>query len=46
MNSSITAGPSGKVVEIIKAADDTGTTMVCDLATSIICDEKVKELTT
>ena len=35
------AGPSGIVVEMIKAAGDTGATMICDLATAIIRDGKV-----
>ena len=35
------AGPSGIVVEMIKAAGDTGATMICHLATAIICDCKV-----
>ena len=36
-----TAGPSGIVVEMIKAAGDTGATMIRDLATAIIRDGKV-----
>ena len=35
------AGPSGIVVEMIKAAGDTGATMIRDLATAIIRDDKV-----
>ena len=35
------AGPSGIVVEMNKAAGDTGSTMIRDLATAIICDVKV-----
>ena len=35
------AGPSGIVVEMIKAAGDTGASMIRDLATGIICDSKV-----
>ena len=35
------AGPSGIVVEMIKAAGDTGATMIRDLATAIIRDGKV-----
>ena len=35
------AGPSGIVVEMIKAAGDTGATMICNLATAIILDGKV-----
>ena len=35
------AGPSGIVVEMIKAAGDTGATMIRDLATTIIRDGKV-----
>ena len=41
MKSGKAAGPSGIVVEMIKAADDTGATMIGDLATAIICDGKV-----
>ena len=41
MKSSKAAGPSGIVVEMIKAAGDTGTTMNRDLATVIIHDGKV-----
>ena len=36
------AGPSGRVVEMIKAAGDTGATMIHDLATLIIRDGKVQ----
>ena len=35
MKSGIAAGPSGIVVEMIKAAGDTGATMIQDLATAI-----------
>ena len=35
------AGPSGTVVEMIKAASDTGATMISDLATAIIRHGKV-----
>ena len=35
------AGPSGIVVEMIKAAGDTGATLIRDLATAIIHDGKV-----
>ena len=35
------AGPSGIVVEMIKAAGDTGATKIPNLATMIICDGKV-----
>ena len=35
------AGPSGIVVEMIKAADDTGATMIRDLATAMIRKGKV-----
>ena len=35
------AGPSGKVVEMIKAVGDTGATMIHNLATAIIGDDKV-----
>ena len=41
MKSGKAAGPSGIVVEMIKAAGDTGATMICDLATAIIRDGKV-----
>ena len=41
MKSSKAAGPSGIVVEMIKVACDTGATMIHDLATAIICDDKV-----
>ena len=41
MKSSKAAGPSGIVVEMIKAAGDTGATMIHDLATAIIHDGKV-----
>ena len=34
-------GPSGIVVEMIQAASDMGTSMICDLAAAIICDGKV-----
>ena len=36
MKSGKAAGPSGIVVEMIKAAGDTGATMIRDLATAII----------
>ena len=36
-----TPGPSGIVVEMIRAAGDTGATMIRDLAAAIICDGKV-----
>ena len=35
------AGPPGIIVKMFKAAGDTGTTMVSDLATMIIRDDKV-----
>ena len=35
------AGPSGIVVEMIKAAGNTGATMTRNLATAIICNDKV-----
>ena len=38
MKSGKAAGPSGIVVEMIKAAGDTRATMIRDLATAIICD--------
>ena len=41
MKSGKAAGPSGIVVAIIKAAGDTGATMIRDLATVIIRDGKV-----
>ena len=41
LKSSKAAGPSGIVVEVIKAAGDTGATMIRDLATAIIPDGKV-----
>ena len=41
MMSGKAAGPSGIVVEMIKAAGDTGATMIRDLATAIIRDGKV-----
>ena len=41
MKSGKTAGPSGIVEEMIKAAGDTGATMIRDLATVIIRDGKV-----
>ena len=41
MKSGKAAGPSGIVVEMIKAAGDTGATIVRDLATVIIHDGKV-----
>ena len=41
MKSGKAAGPSGIVVEIIKAAGDPGATMIRDLATAIIRDGKV-----
>ena len=41
MKSGKAAGPSGILVEIIKAAGDTGTTMIQDLASTIIHHGKV-----
>ena len=41
MKSVKAAGPSGIMVEMIKAPGDTGATMIRDLATAIICDGKV-----
>ena len=41
MKSGKAAGPSGIVVEMVKAADDTGATIIGDLTTVIICDGKV-----
>ena len=34
-------GPTGIALEMIRAAGDTGTSMICDLAAAIICDGKV-----
>ena len=36
-----TLGPTGIALEMIQAAGDTGTSMICDLAAAIICDGKV-----
>ena len=41
MKSGKPAGPSGKAVVMIKAAGDTGATLIRDLATAIIHDGKV-----
>ena len=41
MKSGKAAGPSGIAVEMIKAAGDTGATMIHHLGTGIICDGKV-----
>ena len=41
MRSGKAAGPSGIVVEMVKAAGHTGATMIRDLATGIIRDNKV-----
>ena len=41
MKSGKAAVPSGIVMEMIKAAGDTGATMIRDLTTAIICDGKV-----
>ena len=41
MKSDKAAGPSGIVVEMIKAAGDSGATMIRDLTTAIIRDGKV-----
>ena len=41
MKSGKAAGPSGIAVEMIKAAGDTGATMIHDLATAIFRDGKV-----
>ena len=41
MKSVRAAGPSGIVVEMIKAASDTGATMIHNLGTAIICEGKV-----
>ena len=45
MKSGKAAGPSGIVVEMIRAAGDTGATIIRDLATAIICDGKGSQLT-
>ena len=42
MKSGKAAGQSGILVEMIKAAGDTGATMIHDLATAIIFDGKVR----
>ena len=42
MKSGKSAGVSGKVVEMIKVARDTGDIMICDLATAVIRDGKVQ----
>ena len=39
-------GPSGIVVEMMQAAGDMGTSMICDLAAAIICNGKVYSETT
>ena len=41
MKSDKAMGPSGIVLEMIKAAGNTGVIMIRDLATAIICDGKV-----
>ena len=41
MKSCKAAGPSGVVVDMIRAAGDTGATMIRDLAIAIIQDGKV-----
>ena len=41
MKSGKAVGPSGKVVEMIKAAGDTGAIMICYLVTAVTCDCKV-----
>ena len=41
MKAGKTSGPSGIVVEMIRAAGDMGASMICDLAAAIICDGKV-----
>ena len=41
MKSGKASGPSGIVVEMIKAAGDTGATMIPNLSTAIICNGKV-----
>ena len=34
-------GPSGIMLEMIRAAGDMGASMICDLAAAVICDGKV-----
>ena len=41
MKSGKAAGPSGIVVEMIRAAGDTGASMICDLVSSIVRDGKI-----
>ena len=41
MKTSKALGPTDIALEIIRAAGDTGTSMICDLAAAIICDGKV-----
>ena len=41
MKSDKAAGPSDTVVEMTRAAGDTSATIICDLASSIIRDDKV-----
>ena len=41
MMTSKTLGLTGIVLEILWAAGDAGTSMICDLAAAIICDGKV-----
>jgi hypothetical protein len=41
MKSGKAVGPSGMMVEMIKAVGDTGTSMIHDLLGGIICDRKV-----
>ena len=41
MKTSKALAPSDIVLEMIRAADDTGTSMISDLAAAVICDGKV-----
>ena len=41
MKTSKPLGPTGIALEMIGAAGDTGTAMICDLEAAVICDGKV-----
>ena len=41
MKTSKALGPTGIALEMIQAAGDTGTSMICDLAAAIFCDGKI-----
>ena len=41
MKTSKALGPTVIALEMMRAAGDTGTSMICDLAAAIICDGKV-----